>query len=73
MIITTLGWLWIGILVGSTASLVWSTIYYTKKIGTLEDEIKTLRGTRNVLKDELIKLNNSSKPKPRSRRKGYKK
>ena len=73
MIITTLGWLWIGILVGSTAGLVWSTIYHTKKIGTLEDEIKTLRGTRNVLKDELIKLNNSSKPKPRSRRKGYKK
>ena len=73
MIITTLGWLWIGILVGSTAGLVWSTIYHTKKIGALEDEIKTLRGTRNVLKDEPIKLNNSSKPKPRSRRKGYKK
>lgn len=73
MVITTLGWLWIGILVGSTAGLVWSTIYYTRKIGTLEDEIKTLRGTRNVLKDELIKLNNSPKPKPRSRRKGYKK
>lgn len=73
MIITTLGWLWIGVIIGATAGVVWSSIHYTKQIGDLEEQIVTLRGTRNVLKDELVRLNNSAKPKPRSRRKGYKK
>tara|TARA_B100000900_G_scaffold368370_1_gene345539 strand:- start:426 stop:647 length:222 start_codon:yes stop_codon:yes gene_type:complete len=73
MTITILGWVWIGILIGGSTATVLFMLYMDKKIGELQDQIKTLRGTRNVLKDELIKLNNSPKPKPRTRRKGYKK
>ena len=63
MIITTLGWLWIGILVGSTAGLVWSTIYYTRKIGTLEDETR-LAQVLITVKDPLsLKPENSKMPK----------
>ena len=71
--IVELGWIWIGILLGGTTATVISTLYSNKKINELEDQIKTLRGIRNVLKEELIKLNNTAKPKPRTRRKGYKK
>ena len=71
--IVELGWIWIGILLGGTTATVLSTLYSNKKINELEDQIKTLRGIRNVLKEELVKLNNNAKPKPRTRRKGYKK
>lgn len=71
--IIELGWIWIGILLGGTTATVISLLYSNKKINELEDQIKTLRGIRNVLKEELVKLNNNAKPKPRTRRKGYKK
>ncbi len=46
MIITTLGWLWIGIIVGATAGMVWSTVYHTKEIRELEDELQHLKWVR---------------------------
>ncbi len=46
MIITTLGWLWIGIIVGATAGMVWTTVYHTKEIRELEDELQHLKWVR---------------------------
>ena len=70
MIITTLGWLWIGIIVGATAGMVWSTVYHTKEIRELEDELQHLKWVRESLKDEIFRLDNHVKPKPRSKRRG---
>ena len=70
MIITTLGWLWIGIIVGATVGIVWSTVYHTKEIRELEDELQHLKWVRESLKDEIFRLDNQVKPKPRSKRRG---
>ena len=70
MIITTLGWLWIGIIVGATSGMVWSTVYHTKEIRELEDELQHLKWVRESLKDEIFRLDNQVKPKPRSKRRG---
>lgn len=70
MIITTLGWLSIGIVIGATAGVVWSGIRYTKQIDELESEISSQIAIRKALKEEIFRLDNQPKPKPRSKRRG---
>ena len=65
----TIGWVWLGILIGVVAGVVASSFGAASKIGDLEAEIIQGRVIRDALKEEILKLENQSKPKPRKRRK----
>ena len=65
----TIGWVWLGILIGVVAGVVASSFGAASKIGDLEAEIIQGRAIRDALKDEIFRLENQSKPKPRKRRK----
>ena len=66
--IGTIGWVWLGILIGVVAGVVASSFGAASKIGDLEAEIIQGRA-RDALKDEIFRLENQAKPKPRKRRK----
>ena len=65
----TIGWVWLGILIGVVAGVVASSFETASKIGDLEAEIIQGRAIRDALKEEILRLENQSKPKPRKRRK----
>ena len=65
----TIGWVWLGILIGVVAGVVASSFGAASKIGDLEAEIIQGRAIRDALKDEIFRLENQAKPKPRKRRK----
>jgi hypothetical protein len=66
----TIGWVWLGILIGVVAGVVASSFGAASKIGDLEAEIYQGRAIRDALKEEIFRLENQAKPKPRkSRRK----
>ena len=65
----TIGWVWLGILIGVVAGVVASSFGAASKIGDLEAEIIQGRAIRDALKNEIFRLANQSKPKPRKRRK----
>ena len=67
--IGTIGWVWLGILIGVVAGVVASSFGAASKIGDLEAEIIQGRAIRDALKDEIFRLENQAKPKPRKRRK----
>ena len=68
-VIEILGWVWMGIIIGSTAGIVWTSKHYADEISDRDSEISVLKGTRDVLKEEIFRLENQAKPKPRKRRK----
>jgi|TARA_B100000519_G_scaffold198966_2_gene209354 uncharacterized membrane-anchored protein YhcB (DUF1043 family) len=70
MIITTIGWVWMGIVIGAIAGIVVSGILNSGKQADLEAEIHHLKFVRESLKDEIFRLDNQVKPKPRSKRRG---
>ena len=65
----TIGWVWLGILIGVVAGVVASSFGAASKIGDLEAEIVQGRAVRDALKEEIFRLENQAKPKPRKRRK----
>ena len=65
----TIGWVWLGILIGVVAGVVASSFGAASKIGDLEAEIIQGRAIRDALKEEILRLENQPKPKPRKRRK----
>ena len=65
----TIGWIWLGILIGVVSGVVASSFGAASKIGDLEAEIIQGRAIRDALKDEIFRLENQAKPKPRKRRK----
>lgn len=67
--IGTIGWVWLGILIGVVAGVVASSFGAASKIGDLEAEIIQGRAIRDALKEEILRLENQPKPKPRKRRK----
>ena len=52
-VIEVLGWVWMGIIIGGTAAVVWSSKHYSEEISDRDEEISVLKGTREVLKQEL--------------------
>ena len=58
----------IGILIGSIGGVMTTALLSAGKFGDLNSEIVDLRHTRKLLKEEIIRLGQRSKPKPRKPR-----
>ena len=68
----TVLWVFLGVIVGSIAGIVTISLTTSGKIDDLENEIQDLRNQRQLLKEEIHRLNiPKSKPTPRKKR-GYK-
>ena len=64
----TVLWVFLGIIVGSITGIVTISLTTSGKIDDLENEIQDLRNQRQLLKEEIFRLDNQSKPKPRKKR-----
>ena len=65
----TVLWVFLGIIVGSITGIVTISITTSGKIDDLENEIQDLRNQRQLLKEEIHRLNKpKSKPTPRKKR-----
>jgi len=58
----------IGILIGSIGGVMLTALLSASKFSDLSSEILDLRHTRKLLKEEIIRLSQRSKPKPRKPR-----
>ena len=68
MDITIIGWVWLGILIGIPLGFIVSVFLTQSKINELESELTHQRFVRDSLKEEIFRLDNQPKPKPRKRR-----
>ena len=68
MDITIIGWVWLGIIVGIPLGFIVSVFLTQSKINELESEVLHQRFVRDSLKEEIFRLENQPKPKPRKRR-----
>ena len=64
----TILWVFLGIIVGSITGIVTISLTTSGKIDDLENEIQDLRNQRQLLKEEIFRLSNQAKPKPRKKR-----
>ena len=68
----TVLWIFLGIIIGTITGIVTISLTTSGKIDDLENEIQDLRNQRQLLKEEIHRLNiPKSKPTPRKKR-GYK-
>tara|TARA_Y100000034_G_scaffold8496_1_gene9237 strand:+ start:110 stop:319 length:210 start_codon:yes stop_codon:yes gene_type:complete len=65
----TIGWVYLGIFLGFVMGVLLVSILASGKQADLETEIIHLRAIRESMKEELLKLENQPKPKPRRHRK----
>jgi|TARA_Y100001951_G_C11072011_1_gene146591 hypothetical protein len=65
----TIGWVYLGIFVGFVMGVLLISILASGKQADLETEIIHLRAIRESMKEEILKLEKQSKPKPRRHRK----
>ena len=68
MDITIIGWVWLGIVVGIILGFVVCAVLTQSKVSELESELVHQRFIRDSLKEEIIRLDNQAKPKPRKKR-----
>ena len=68
MDIAIIGWVWLGILIGTILGFVICSWMTQSKVSDLESEIVHDIFVRDSLKEEIIRLDNQPKPKPRKRR-----
>ena len=68
MEIVTIGWVWLGIVVGMLIGIILSMLISSNKNSELEAENLHLRFVRDSLKEEIFRLDNQVKPKPRNKR-----
>ncbi len=64
-----IGWIWMGIFIGFVIGVALITLLASGRQGELEQENLHLRWVRDSLKEEILRLEKPSKPKPRKRRK----
>jgi cell division protein FtsB len=65
----TVLWVFLGVIVGSITGIVTISLITSGKIDDLENEIQDLRNQRQLLKEEIHRLNKpKSKPTPRKKR-----
>ena len=65
----TVLWIFLGVIVGSITGIVTISLTTSGKIDDLENEIQDLRNQRQLLKEEIHRLNKpKSKPTPRKKR-----
>ena len=68
MEIAIIGWVWLGIIVGMLVGMVTTSLLANNKQTDLEAENLNLRVVRDSLKEEIFRLENQTKPKPRNKR-----
>jgi len=68
MEIVTIGWVWLGIVVGMLIGIILNMLISSNKNSDLEAENLHLRFVRDSLKEEIFRLDNQVKPKPRNKR-----
>ena len=68
MEIATIAWIWVGIVIGTVFGVLVSGILASGKQSELEAENLHLKFVRDSLKEEIFRLDNQVKPKPRSKR-----
>jgi len=61
-------WVIVGIFIGTVGGILIISLTTSGKIDDLENEIRDLRNQRQLLKEEIFRLDNQSKPKPRKKR-----
>ena len=64
-----IGWIWMGIFIGFVMGVALITLLASGRQGELEQENLHLRWVRDSLKEEILRLEKPSEPKPRKRRK----
>ena len=65
----TVLWIFLGVIVGSITGIVTISLITSGKIDDLENEIQDLRNQRELLKEEIHRLNEpKSKPTPSKKR-----
>ena len=64
----TVLWVFLGIFIGSIGGILTISLTTSGKIDDLENEIQDLRNQRQLLKEEIFRLSNQAKPKPRKKR-----
>ena len=68
MDIAIIGWVWLGIIIGAIVGFVLCGLMSQSKISELESELTHQKFVRDSLKEEIFRLDNQVKPKPRKRR-----
>ena len=68
--LSTIGWVYVGIVIGGMSMMFAISILNGSKQGDLESEILDLRVQRQLLKEEIFRLS-KPKPKPRQKRRQY--
>ena len=61
-------WVLVGVFIGAPIGLIISGLLTVGKFTSAENEIQDLRTQRTLLKEEIFRLENQSKPKPRKKR-----
>ena len=64
----TILWVFLGIIVGSIGGILTISLVSAGKFEDLQTEIYDLRTQRKLLKEEIFRLDNQAKPKPRKKR-----
>lgn len=65
----TIGWVYLGIIIGTIISILIMFLLGNSKREDLEQENLHLRWVIDELKEEIFRIENPSKPKPRKKRK----
>ena len=68
MIMSEALWVLVGIFIGAPMGFIICSMVTAGKAGDLEAELTHQRFVRDSLKEEIFRLENQSKPKPRKRR-----
>ena len=68
MDIAIIGWVWLGIVIGTLIGITVVSILSSSKQAELESENLHLIFIRDSLKEEIFRLQNQVKPKPRKKR-----
>ena len=64
----TVLWVCLGIFIGSIGGILTISLVSAGKFEDLQTEIYDLRTQRKLLKEEIFRLDNQAKPKPRKKR-----
>ena len=67
--LTIIGWVWVGIIIGVLVGTMLSSLLGAGKVDDLVQDNLHLKFTRDALKQEIFRLENQNKPKPRKHRK----
>ena len=68
MDIAIIGWVWLGILIGTVVGFVLCSWLTQSKMAEMSSDISHYLFVRDSLKEEVFRLQNQTKPQPRKRR-----